>query len=206
MDQLAFILLVALTTASVQPTNGYVTCYQCYEDPTESDSDWYDPLCGAYDYHGLWTSVGDSYWIGCHIKIYDNGYVRRGGVEGDFPTELCSYDSDSTSCFFKGSFSNTGSYCEECGYPKPTPGTTTSDPATTLRCYHCIDCGTVEEGTTPIIEDNFPSCSTILLLGSNEVIRGGSYDAHPDGECATTTDSVQCWCNGDLCNKNTIGV
>ncbi|CAL4065488.1 unnamed protein product [Meganyctiphanes norvegica] len=85
-----------------------------------------------------------------------------------------------------------------------SPTTTSSDPATTLRCYHCIDCGTVDEDTTPIIEDNFLSCSTIMILESVEVIRGGSYDAHPDGECVEHTESLSCWCNGDLCNKHTI--
>ncbi|CAL4160459.1 unnamed protein product, partial [Meganyctiphanes norvegica] len=82
-----------------------------------------------------------------------------------------------------------------------TTSTTTSDlPSLTLKCFHCIDCADVDEDSTPIIEDEFLSCSTIVFLNSAEVIRGGSYDEHPDGMCLEHTGSVSCWCSQDLCN------
>ncbi|CAL4083283.1 unnamed protein product, partial [Meganyctiphanes norvegica] len=115
----------------------------------------------------------------------------------------CIYGSDYTEhflteCRCEGSFCNTDNFCEQCD-PPTTPGTTepptttdatpatTSESTTTLSCYHCIDCDTVDEDTTPIVEDNFLSCSTIAFLNNGEVIRGGSQDAHPDGECLVTS-------------------
>ncbi|CAL4162880.1 unnamed protein product [Meganyctiphanes norvegica] len=90
--------------------------------------------------------------------------------------------------------------------PQPTTTediiTTTTEAAGNLKCYNCIDCGT--EDSTPIIEDKFLSCSTIVFLNSGEVIRSGSFDEHPDGECVEHTASVSCWCTDNLCNNFTI--
>ncbi|CAL4173282.1 unnamed protein product, partial [Meganyctiphanes norvegica] len=234
MDQPTILRLIALllTTAgaTVQSNNvADLTCYFCSDNPNFPR---YDPLCGTYDYRGeTLTMVQD----GCTIYIYDDGHVSRGGVYGShIENGECNYGNDYTSCYCTGSYCNTDSYCEQCGVSPPTPRTTehtttepltttdttpaaattepltttfatTSESTTTLSCYHCIDCDTVDEGTTPIIEDNFLSCSTIAFLNSAAVIRGGSYDAHPDGECVITSSTVTCWCNGDLCNKHTLG-
>ncbi|CAL4177196.1 unnamed protein product [Meganyctiphanes norvegica] len=221
MDQPTILNLISLllTIVAVQLTNGSLTCYSCRDDPSYIGSDIYDPQCGAYDYDGqISTKERD----GCYIVIYDSGYVKRGGEFGQFEDGDCKYGPVYTECYCKRFLCNTDSYCEQCGVSPPTPGTTehtttepltttyttpatTSESTTTLSCYHCIDCNTVDEDTTPIIEDNFLSCSTISFLNSAEVIRGGSQGAHPDGECLVTTATVTCWCNGDLCNKHTIG-
>ncbi|CAL4151182.1 unnamed protein product, partial [Meganyctiphanes norvegica] len=231
------IVILSLTTISVHVTNADVICYKCSDRP---GSDWYDADCGAYDYRGnAETVVGD--WDICYIQIYDNGYVTRSYARGPDDGD-CGYGSVWTYCYCKGDYCNTHSYCEQCGYPKPTPETTehptihtettteplpsttytnyvtTTDlkststdattivPATSLRCFHCIDCATVSEGTTPIIEDQFLSCSTIVFLNSAEVIRGGTYEEHPDGECVEHTGSVSCWCSENLCNSYTISL
>ncbi|CAL4152710.1 unnamed protein product [Meganyctiphanes norvegica] len=227
-------LLLATIAVAVQLTNGddVVTCYECSDDPNDSSLPWYDPQCAKYDYNGLTYNYKN--YDGCLLRIYDSGYVYRGAYNGPYEDGDCGPWSYYNECYCQGSYCNTDSYCEQCGFSPPTPRTTehttetttdslttidtspatttepasptttSSDPATTLRCYHCIDCGTVDEDTTPIIEDNFLSCSTIMILESVEVIRGGSYAAHPDGECVEHTESLSCWCNGDLCNKHTI--
>ncbi|CAL4177386.1 unnamed protein product [Meganyctiphanes norvegica] len=235
MDQQTIILLITalLTTAAVQLTTAWNTCYYCSDDPSWIGSDWYDTECAAYDYRGLTVEHTGT---GCYIRIYDSGYVSRGPISGDFEDGDCYHLRGYITCFCKDKNCNTDSYCEQCfstltpSTPEQTTVTTTEpltstyttttaeptspttdaspattiDPAANLSCYNCMNCASVDEDTTPTIEDNFLSCSTILVLESGLVIRGGSYDAHPDGECVTNTATVQCWCTSDICTRNSI--
>ncbi|CAL4121028.1 unnamed protein product [Meganyctiphanes norvegica] len=233
MDQQTILLFIALlTTAAVRLSTAVKACYSCSDVPGHDE---YDSQCGAYDYRG--HTHDDFIWQNCFLKIYECGYVTRGGTTGYHEEGYCSNWPGGITCYCQNYYCNTDSYCEKCvssstpGTPEhttitttepltttytstttaepPSPTTdatlaTTSDPAATFSCYNCMDCATVDEDTTPIIEDKFLSCSTIVILESVVVIRGGNYDAHPDGECVTNTGSVQCWCTGDICNRNSI--
>ncbi|CAL4252422.1 unnamed protein product [Meganyctiphanes norvegica] len=217
MDQPTILLLITvlLTTAAVQLTSASASCYRCSDGPDGIGYGYIDPNCAEYYYSGLTYDSDGGH--GCVIKLYNNGDVTRGSTYEHYGDGHCEYLSDSTLCYCKDKYCNTGSYCEHCGYPKPTPGTTdatttTAEPPSpttdvtpaTLSCYYCIDCATVDEDTTPIVEDNFLSCTTIVIVESSLVIRGGSYDAQSDGKCVENKGSLQCWCTGDSCNKNAI--
>ncbi|CAL4126413.1 unnamed protein product, partial [Meganyctiphanes norvegica] len=249
---LRLIRVVSLVAAGAQVTKARMTCYYCSTN-TESGIP-YDSDCDSYYYNGSSISTYDGY-TACDITVSDNGYVYRGGAFYDHTDGECSYGLDSTQCYCVGDYCNTESYCAQCGYPRPTPGTTelttlttsepppttmgpttenTSEPPTTtmepitattskpsqstssattltsakppgsLRCYNCINCSSVDEDSTDVLEDEFLACTTIIFLDSTEVIRGGTYDEHPDGECVEHTASVSCWCSHDLCNNYPI--
>ncbi|CAL4085827.1 unnamed protein product [Meganyctiphanes norvegica] len=93
---------------------------------------------------------------------------------------------------------------------KTPPPSTAATTATTTKqigspnCYNCLGCSSVDEGTTQVVEDEFMSCMTTLVLDSLLVIRGGSYEEHPDGECIGNTQTFSCWCTGECCNDKTI--
>ncbi|CAL4059880.1 unnamed protein product, partial [Meganyctiphanes norvegica] len=170
-----------------------ITCYSCTDDP-----DWgiYDPDCAKYSYTGLSKTEND--YDGCAIIIYADGYLWRGFSSGNDDGE-CVVWSRATECYCKGDYCNTGSYCSQCGYPRPTPASTT--PAISLACYQCIDCSIVDSSTPVISDASYQSCVTTVVLNDVNVIRGGSYDHHPDGECAQDSEILSCWCSSNLCNN-----
>ncbi|CAL4191711.1 unnamed protein product, partial [Meganyctiphanes norvegica] len=142
------------------------------------------------------------------FRIGVDGYIHRGiyGGLGEDDGE-CHSLSTATICMCKDDYCNTGSYCSQCEYPKPTPGTdttteemtlTTSNqpPPTTdastlastpspasLTCYECLGCSSIDSSTPVISDASYQSCVTTVSLNSGNVFRGGSYDQHPDGEC-----------------------
>ncbi|CAL4122200.1 unnamed protein product, partial [Meganyctiphanes norvegica] len=180
------------------------------------------PSCGEYHYRGHTETYSGNY--GCEILLFDNGYVTRTSPSYGFEDGECIYHSDYTSCVCKDDNCNTDSYCSQCGYPKPTPDPTTevttpttsnptasttdaitpttSQPSYSLTCYNCIGCFSVDEGTTEVIEDEFMSCMTTVFLDRSQVIRAGSHEEHPDGECVGNEETISCWCSQDLCNKD----
>ncbi|CAL4080491.1 unnamed protein product, partial [Meganyctiphanes norvegica] len=98
----------------------------------------------------------------------------------------------------------------QCGYPKPTPSSTTmttvepSPPSGSLSCYTCFNCPAIDE-STPVIEDaTFVTCVSIFPLEFSEVIRSGSDEDHPDGACIQHSQTLMCWCSTDLCNDGVL--
>ncbi|CAL4091867.1 unnamed protein product, partial [Meganyctiphanes norvegica] len=229
------VVLALLTATALQNTDASNTCYYCTDDPNDRP---YDAECSKYDYQG---HTEDWYgYHGCSITIYDdNGYIYR-GFDNENEDGNCRYGPSYTICYCTGSNCNTGSYCAQCGYPRPTPGLTTEDttvtttqqlphttedttvtmtqqpPHTTanttpistatpvtLKCFQCNPCGHVDDNTL-VTEDEYLSCVTTMDLESAEVIRGGSYKGHSDGQCAQNSETVSCWCSSDLCNNSII--
>ncbi|CAL4094661.1 unnamed protein product, partial [Meganyctiphanes norvegica] len=198
-------VVLVLTTTVVQFTTAEI-CYGCTDDPDDSDNfPPYDAECAQYDYRGHANDWGSD---GCSIKVYDNGYITRmyasGHEDGD-----CVYGSGYTECFCTGVCCNTDSFCEHCtGLTTEdttvtiTTSSSTTSPAT-LKCYECINCDNVDDAT-PVIEGEYMSCVTTIMLESGEVIRGGSSEEHPDGECSQNAATLSCWCSKDICNGNTI--
>ncbi|CAL4083909.1 unnamed protein product, partial [Meganyctiphanes norvegica] len=215
-----FIGVVALVVGAAQVTTATATCYRCSDDP--GDFLPYDPECSEYSYHGITdTHSSDT----CFIEIQDGGYLGR-GTSGSHEDGDCVYGSSYTRCYCEGDLCNTESYCSQCGYPKPTPGTSTTTEVTTLTttnppppttddttytstttpgilsCYECIGCPSVDSSTPVISDASYLSCTTVVtVLNDANVIRGGSYDHHPDGECAEDSEIVYCWCTSNLCNN-----
>ncbi|CAL4062135.1 unnamed protein product [Meganyctiphanes norvegica] len=203
-----------------QVTTASITCYMCTDDPMIGFP--YDPACGDYSYSGRAET-----WDGadtCYITINEGGYMLRGIYVGQGHGDGdCTYGIGYTACYCKGGLCNTESYCSQCGYPMPTPGssttietttlTTTNPPTTdastispdTLTCYQCMGCSSVDSSTPVNSDTSYQSCVTTISLSSGYVIRGGSYDQHPDGECAQHTEIITCWCSTkDLCNDEDI--
>ncbi|CAL4188365.1 unnamed protein product [Meganyctiphanes norvegica] len=196
--QVLLVRFIGVVFVAAQVTTAYITCYFCTDGPSGHP---YDSECSEYSYNGL-TTIGD--FDTCFLEIYDEGYLRRyvgssGHADGD-----CVYGLGYTGCFCEGNLCNTESYCSQCGYPKPTPGTSTTTELTTtsgiLSCYECIGCPNVDSSTPVISDASYLSCTTVVLNDAN-VIRGGSYDHHPDGECAQDDDILSCWCSSNFCNN-----
>ncbi|CAL4096471.1 unnamed protein product [Meganyctiphanes norvegica] len=212
MDKQSVLGLIAMVVLAigVQVSTAKYMCYDCSDNPNNFFP--YDPDCGKYDYNNLNFSVTGER-ENCLITIDYHGSINRGGTSGtEHEDGDCDYDgSSSTTCWCKGDYCNTDSYCSQCGYPKPTPteavttSATTELPGSSLQCYNCIGCSSVEEGTTPVVEDGFLSCMTTVFLDSSQVIRGGNYEEHPDGECIGNSETFSCWCSQDLCNNDQIG-
>ncbi|CAL4114266.1 unnamed protein product, partial [Meganyctiphanes norvegica] len=219
---LRFIALVALLVAGLaHVADAEVSCYACTDDPNDTNY-FHDANCSTYDYGGfVLHNMFEDY---CNIHINDNGYIERHVSINAHEDGGCLYYADHTTCVCKGNYCNTHSYCEHC-FPTtatteptttstPPPPATTKPPTTdastettsehTLRCFNCIGCSNVEEGDTAVIEDEFLACMTAVVLDSGVVIRGGSYEEHPDGECVGNTGTIECWCNQDLCNKDPL--
>ncbi|CAL4110766.1 unnamed protein product, partial [Meganyctiphanes norvegica] len=227
-----FIGVVALVVGAAQVTTGTPTCYRCSDDP--EDGLPYDPECSEYSYNGIIGIQLDA----CFIEIQDGGYLRRGNSASWHDDGDCVYGSSYTRCYCKEDLCNTESFCSLCGYPKPTPGTSTTTEVTTLTttkpppstttevttttnppplttddttltstttpgilsCYECIGCPNVDSSTPVISDASYLSCTTVVLNDAN-VIRGGSHEHHPDGECTVDSEIVYCWCSSNLCNN-----
>ncbi|CAL4128746.1 unnamed protein product, partial [Meganyctiphanes norvegica] len=82
------------------------------------------------------------------------------------------------------------------------PPRTTDD--TNIACYQCMGCSSLDPSTPVISDANYQSCVTTVFLSDSNVIRGATYDQHPDGECIQTTEILSCWCTSSLCNNNQI--
>ncbi|CAL4181390.1 unnamed protein product [Meganyctiphanes norvegica] len=196
-----FICVVALVVGAAKVTTATIyTCYHCSDIP--NDSLPYDSECSEYSYDGLTTTT---VFEVCFIEIQDEGYMRRGTGSSIYADGDCVYESGYTRCYCEGDLCNTESYCSQCGYPKPTPGTSTTTEVTTtspgiLSCYECIGCPSVDSSTPVFSDASYLSCTTVVLNDAN-VIRGGSYDHHPDGECAQDDGILSCWCSSNLCNN-----
>ncbi|CAL4151571.1 unnamed protein product [Meganyctiphanes norvegica] len=219
------LILAVLCCSLLQVTTVEITCYECTDNPDGTHT--YDSLCGSYHYQGHTENRNGS--DTCGIQIFDNGHIYRFIAGNIFYDGECYYDGSNTACFCKGVLCNTDSFCAQCGYPRPTPGTTeattttvtttpappttdatttmttTSDPVHGVKCFSCVGCFNVEEGTTPVVEDGFTSCmTTVYWQDRSQVIRGGSYQEHPDGECIGNTEQFSCWCSTDLCNADAM--
>ncbi|CAL4228040.1 unnamed protein product [Meganyctiphanes norvegica] len=213
MDKHSLVQLICAVGAllvGVQVCTATITCYSCTDGPDIDSGLPFDSHCDDYYYHGF-----TQYLFGydaCGITIFDNGYVIRGCFgEKDLDDGECIYgDDNSTTCICKTDKCNTESYCSQCGYPRPTPTTTgnpltstyaTTEPPASLTCYECIGCATVDSSTPVISNASYQSCLTTVFLNSSNVVRGGSYDQHPDGECAEHAETLSCWCLQNLCNN-----
>ncbi|CAL4150208.1 unnamed protein product, partial [Meganyctiphanes norvegica] len=89
----------------------------------------------------------------------------------------------------------------------PTTDTTTLASTTSpdsLACYQCIGCSSVDSSTPVISDASYQSCVTTVVLSDANVIRGGSYVLHPDGECAQDAEILSCWCSSSKCNNINI--
>ncbi|CAL4122324.1 unnamed protein product [Meganyctiphanes norvegica] len=225
------LVVVVLCGGLLQVTTAEITCYECTDDP-DNAYHTYDPQCGSYHYQGHTDNMNG--YDTCGIGIFNNGYTKRfiaTTVSGDGE---CNYPYSLTECLCKGILCNSNSFCAQCGYPRPTPGTTeatttttttvtttptpltthvtttlatTSVPLQNIKCYSCVGCFIVEEGTTPVVEDGFTSCMTTVYQDRSQVIRGGSYEEHPDGECIGNKEAFSCWCSSkDLCNADAMDI
>ncbi|CAL4152829.1 unnamed protein product [Meganyctiphanes norvegica] len=160
------LIVVGLCCALQVTTAESYTCYECTDDPDQGGHT-YDPNCGSYHYQGHTQTKID--YVSCGIYIWNNGYTTRFIAGNAYDDGECRYHPTHTSCLCRGALCNTDSFCDQCGYPRPTPGTTeaitttvTTTPATPTKCYSCIGCFSVEEGTTPVVEDGFTSCMTTV--------------------------------------------
>ncbi|CAL4228685.1 unnamed protein product [Meganyctiphanes norvegica] len=209
---LPWLICCLLTIRGLQQVDCTSSCYECTDDQAYTDFP-YDPDCGSFGYHGdsiLDSGIEDM----CSIVILNSGGIIRRANRG-FSDGQCRYQPSYTQCFCAGAFCNTNSFCGQCEYPRPTPSTTyasstlttmkLSTPGSSLSCYSCIDCPTVDV-STPVVEDaSFVTCvSTVLLSSGTEVVRGGSDEDHTDGECLQHSESLMCWCSSDLCNDGTF--
>ncbi|CAL4107982.1 unnamed protein product [Meganyctiphanes norvegica] len=204
-----------LTTTNSPPptTDDTITCYQCFDDPA---SGVYDPDCADYSYDGkTWDGA-----VVCYIVIYDNGYLRRGPLidgAGHYDGE-CYYGSGFTECYCKSDYCNTDSYCSQCGYPKPTPGTTTTNPPptteNTITCYQCTDDPSTSGVYDPFCADYIYSGITntwngadacyIVIYDNGYLSRGADGLGHDDGECYYGSDFTECYCKSDYCNTESF--
>ncbi|CAL4097055.1 unnamed protein product [Meganyctiphanes norvegica] len=205
-------VVTVVVGAAAQVTSPTLTCYECTDNPTDNYP--YDPDCADYSYN-VRTETWNVY-DACYIRIYDDGYLERGIAGSGHEDGDCRYGrgADYTQCCCKGELCNTESFCSQCGYPwtsPPPPGAsttteaaTTPSPTVSLVCYQCNGCSSVDSSSTPVISDaRYQSCVTTVPT-SGIVSRNGSYDQHPDGECAQDSEIISCWCSSSLCNNINI--
>ncbi|CAL4112086.1 unnamed protein product, partial [Meganyctiphanes norvegica] len=128
-QDLLIVRLVCVVTLIIgaSEVTAALTCYMCSEDPHYSN---YDPECADYSYKGR-TETSDGFNT-CYITIFLDEYLHRGGTSSEYDDGDCYNGGSATECYCKGDNCNTDSFCSQCGYPKPTPGTTTTTEATTL--------------------------------------------------------------------------
>ncbi|CAL4088153.1 unnamed protein product, partial [Meganyctiphanes norvegica] len=210
-----------------------INCYSCTNDENIDDDHErpFDLECGHLQYEGISNSSDYNY---CFIELWDNGAVSRGIFDqfsGYEDGDCQGYGHPWGSCICTSDLCNTGNFCEHCNFPwvppttmaftstdhittVPTKTTTsnesTSTPITTttggsgLICYHCVNCSNIED-TTPVIQDSaFSLCVSTVFLNSGEVVRGGTKEQRPDGECEQYNYMLTCWCSLDFCNNKTF--
>ncbi|CAL4117566.1 unnamed protein product [Meganyctiphanes norvegica] len=203
--------VVTLVIGAAQVTTA-VTCYYCTDEPGWFN---YDPDCADYSYNGT-TQTRDGY-NACYIDMYIDGFMWRGVHIGPGHDDGdCYYEWYYTECYCIGDYCNTESYCSQCHTTievntltttNPPPPTTdeTTFPSTTspisLTCYHCVGCSSIDSSTPVISDASYQSCVMTVILNSGNVIRDGSYDQHPDGECVEYMDVLSCWCSSSICNN-----
>ncbi|CAL4124348.1 unnamed protein product, partial [Meganyctiphanes norvegica] len=121
------------------------------------------------------------------------------------PTGDSSSSSSSSSESSSSSPSSSATSASSTSEMPPTP-----DPLTGLTCYSCTDCTTVDENTETIVGEHgkvFKTCAASItkgIDGEDVVIRGGDYNAHPDGFCQHEPEMWTCFCTTDLCNNDSV--
>merc|ERR1711970_657049 len=222
------LVIVLLNFIGLLQVTSALTCYYCTNDLSGGSDSLrpYDADCGRFDYDDN-TQEADSDNFGCSIIIYNTGYISRSIMwGGNYQDGDCVNLETSTQCYCEGDYCNTNSYCTQCGVTLTTPivtepttesttkiitsntettSLTSTKPSGGLKCYQCIACDTVDDSTPVVSDETYRSCVTTAFLNSAEVIRGGNYDEHPDGECAQHTESLSCWCTSDICNDKVFG-
>ncbi|CAL4122142.1 unnamed protein product [Meganyctiphanes norvegica] len=193
--------VVALVVGAARVTSAF-TCYKCNNILGDPD---FDRNCPVYSYNG---KPDIHIWEACYIEFYVGGLTLRRGTNGSgYYDGYCTHGSGYTGCYCKADLCNTNSNCSQC-YPTQTPTTdaaSTTLPSTTsspdsLACYQCVGCSSVDSSTPVISDASYQSCVTTVVLNSGNVIRDGSYDQHPDGECAQDEETKSCWCSSNRCN------
>jgi len=235
LDLVRIICLVVLS-GHIQVASA-LTCYSCSDDPNslfpydpECGIYSYNNVENTIED----TTPREICYI--LLKNNGNVQRGKNNNGGKYDDGDCRYGTSFTECYCTGDLCNTDSYCSQCGYPKPTPvatetttsttSTTTTTPSTTseaptttlstttesssggsLTCYNCFDCPSIDQNSTPVVEDEeFLTCVTSVLLNiKDEVVRGGSFDDRQDGECVQFDGVFSCWCTSSLCNGNIVG-
>ncbi|CAL4197575.1 unnamed protein product [Meganyctiphanes norvegica] len=216
-----WLIQILLVTACLQEVLS-ITCYNCTSDEFfDDDGRPFDPDCGSLQYDGL--TAESSHYTYCITVLWESGAVIRGffhETSGFEDGECRDNDPHWGECFCTHDRCNTGNYCEQCDYiwppitnittAAPTTLASTNEPITTtegssLICYHCVDCSSIDD-STPVIQDPaFSSCVSTVFLTSTEVVRGGTRELRPDGECEQYNSILSCWCSTDFCNDEIFG-
>ncbi|CAL4059745.1 unnamed protein product, partial [Meganyctiphanes norvegica] len=207
-----------------------ITCYRCTNDVSIDDNNRpFDPDCGSLQYDGITVDLDYDY---CIIVLWENGALSRGvfnATSGYEDGECRDYLSTWGwgECLCTQDLCNTGNFCEQCDFPwvppttaeqtttahvttTPITATSTSEPEATttegsgLICYHCADCSNIDDSIPVIQDSSFSSCVSTVFLNSEHVIRGGSKEPRPDGECEQFEATFSCWCSSDNCNDQTF--